>query len=215
MNAVLLRLVHPLLARGLPYCLGFPFGPELFAPRGAAVGDSSTLDLEDMGRLLGITCEASAVHRAGAPPARPARAPVSGPDAVRLDDAQRAAVLHERGPARVLAPAGSGKTKTLISRVAELVDRGCDPSGILMLAFNRKAAEQLEERLAALGIASTRRLGAPPDERAVRRRRPSPSSAPERPAGVHCATFNAFGYRYQREVMRARILAGPRRARAP
>ena len=138
-------------------------------------------------------------HPAGAPPA-------SGPDAVRLDEAQRAAVLHERGPARVLAPAGSGKTKTLVSRVVELVDRGCDPSGILMLAFNRKAAEQLEERLAALGIPSTRRLGAPPDERSLRRRRLSPSSAPERPSGVHCATFNAFGYRYQREVMRARIL---------
>ncbi len=40
-----------------------------------------------------------------------------------------------------------------MSRVVELVDRGADPSGILMLAFNRKAAEQLEERLAALGIA--------------------------------------------------------------
>ena len=213
-NAVLLRLVHPLLARDLPYCLGFSFGPELFAPRGAAVGDAAALDLEDIGRLLGVTAEdaqarpggAPAAHPTGAPTARPARSPASGPDAVRLDDAQRAAVLHERGPARVLAPAGSGKTKTLISRVVELVDRGCDPSGVLMLAFNRKAAEQLEERLAALGIPSTRRLGAPPDERALRRRRPSPSPPPERPPGVHCATFNAFGYRYQREVMRARIL---------
>ena len=131
---------------------------------------------------------------------------------MRLDDAQRAAVLHERGPARVLAPAGSGKTKTLVSRVVELVDRGCDPSGILMLAFNRKAAEQLEERLAALGIASTRRLGAPADAESGAAGPPPPAplpvcpSAPERPPGVHCATFNAFGYRYQREVMRARIL---------
>jgi DNA helicase II / ATP-dependent DNA helicase PcrA len=213
-GGVLLRLVHPLLARGLPYCLGFPFGPGIFAPRGATVGDVSALDVEDVGRLLGITGETAAVHPLGeiaavrpAPvAARTAGAPGSGPDAVRLDDAQRAAVLHERGPARVLAPAGSGKTKTLVSRVVELVDRGCDPSGILMLAFNRKAAEQLEERLAALGIASTRRLGAPAEERTVRRRRPSGSAAPERPPGVHCATFNAFGYRYQREVMRARIL---------
>jgi DNA helicase II / ATP-dependent DNA helicase PcrA len=212
-NAILLRLIHPLLARDLPYCLGFSFWPELLAPRGATVGDTSTLDLEDIGRLLEVTTgrengestPLGGAHRTTA--ARPALAAVSGPDAVRLDEAQRAAVLHECGPARVLAPAGSGKTKTLISRVVELVDRGCDPSGILMLAFNRKAAEQLEERLAALGIASTRRLGAPPDERgASRRRRPSRSSAPERPSGVHCATFNAFGYRYQREVMRARIL---------
>jgi DNA helicase-2/ATP-dependent DNA helicase PcrA len=211
-GAVLLRLIHPLLARGLPYCLGFSFGPELLAPRSAVVGDGAALDLEDIGRLLEVTGQAAPVRPTGAPAARPARAPASGPDAARLDDAQRAAVLHEHGPARVLAPAGSGKTKTLVSRVVELVDRGCDPSGILMLAFNRKAAEQLEERLAALGIATTRRLGAPPDERASRRRRPGRPTAPgaseasQRPPGVHCATFNAFGYRYQREVMRARIL---------
>ena len=94
-----------------------------------------------------------------------------------------------------------------------------------MLAFNRKAAEQLEERLAALGIASTRRLGSPGEgsghgRRPVRRaaacaRRPadggqapggpSPDPPSDRPAGVHCATFNAFGYRYQREVLRARF----------
>ena len=223
-SAVLLRLVHPLLARGLPYCLGFSFGPEVLAPRPAQVGETAALDLEDIGRLLAGTPRAasgtggrgpaggqgSAVGHGPACASRPAREP----DAVRLDAAQRAAVEHRQGPARVLAPAGSGKTKTLISRVVELVDRGCDPAGILMLAFNRKAAEQLEERLAALGIPSTRRLGAPADAGPVRRRRrPTPGAAdpssgapaPDRPAGVHCATFNAFGYRYQREVMRARI----------
>ena len=109
---------------------------------------------------------------------------------MRLDAAQRAAVEHRRGPARVLAPAGSGKTKTLVSRVAELVARGVDPGGILLLAFNRKAAEQLEERLAAQGIATTRRIRG---ERGLR------------PAAVHCATFNAFGYRYQREIVAARF----------
>lgn len=103
-----------------------------------------------------------------------------------LDAAQRAAVEHAAGPARVLAAAGSGKTKTLIARVIELVDRGVDPSAILLLAFNREAAEQLAERLAARGVASTRRLGSP--------------------HGVHCATFNAFGYRYQREVLGARVV---------
>ena len=107
---------------------------------------------------------------------------------------------HSRGPARVLAPAGAGKTKTLVSRVAELVERGADPAGILLLAFNRKAAEQLEERLATLGIPTTRRIGCPRDEsRRVRRR------DGDLAAGVHCATFNAFGYRYQREVMGARF----------
>jgi DNA helicase-2/ATP-dependent DNA helicase PcrA len=105
--------------------------------------------------------------------------------------------VHARGPARVLAPAGSGKTKTLVSRVAELVARGVDPGGILLLAFNRKAAEQLEERLAAQGIATTRRLR---DE------------SGQRPAAVHCATFNAFGYRYQREIVAARFTVDTRGA---
>ena len=225
-DEILLRLVHPLVARRLPCCFGFAFGPEVFAPRALAVGETAALDLEDIGRLLGVAGDRPAARetQAGASAgAGRARAPASGPDAARLDDAQRAAVLHGPGPARVLAPAGSGKTKTLVSRVVELVDRGCDPSGILMLAFNRKAAEQLEERLAALGIATTRRLGAPPDARVVRRRLHRTSTVPgppaargrpsaldlaatERPPGVHCATFNAFGHRYQREVMRARIL---------
>ena len=34
---------------------------------------------------------------------------------------------------------------------------------------------------------------------------PAPDPPSDRPAGVHCATFNAFGYRYQREVLRARF----------
>ncbi len=206
---VLLRFVHPLVGRGLPYCLGFAFGETALEPRSLAIGDAAALDLEDIGRLLRAATAPAASAAASASPAPAAaatsRRPADGPDAAQLDAAQRAAVEHARGPARVLAPAGSGKTKTLVSRVVELVDRGADPSGILMLAFNRKAAEQLEERLAALGIATTRRLGSPPDDRATRRRRPSPSSSPDRPPGVHCATFNAFGYRYQREVLRARF----------
>ena len=232
---VLLRFVHPLVARDLPFCIGFSFGAEVLAPRSLGVGEAAALDLEDIGRLLGAAAarrpgSSSSAHQSfsgaspGAPPLAaptpaasacpaPPRRPASGPDAARLDDAQRAAVEHTRGPARVLAPAGSGKTKTLVSRVVELVDRGADPAGILLLAFNRKAAEQLEERLAALGIRTTRRLGSPPDARVTRRRRSGSSAVlqppadieGERPPGVHCATFNAFGYRYQREVLRARF----------
>ena len=215
---ILLHLIHPLVAGGAPFCLGLPFGPEELAPHSLGVGEVSRLDLEDIGRLLGVTAVPAGppgpAARRPTPAPAPARRAADGPDAVRLDEAQRAAVEHERGAARVLAPAGSGKTKTLVSRVVELVDRGVEPSGILMLAFNRKAAEQLEERLAALGIATTRRLGSPPDSRAGRRRRPGGpdaagepggADAPQRPPGVHCATFNAFGYRYQREVLRARF----------
>ena len=203
-NHVLLRFVHPLVARGLPYCIGFPFAADVFARRPLGPADTTRLDLEDVGALLGVRSASreadqtgvrrSARRRRGAhtvaseDASRGATTPV--PDEVRLDAAQRAAVEHGRGPARVLAPAGSGKTKTLVSRVAALVARGVDPGGILLLAFNRKAAEQLEERLAAQGLATTRRIRG---ERGLR------------PAAVHCATFNAFGYRYQREIVAARF----------
>jgi len=195
-TSVLLQFVHPLVASGAPYCVAWPFAPDVFAPRALAPGDGAALDLEDIGALLsGLRPPSAGSARASAPAgpspatsAAPARDPAEGGQ--RLDAAQRAAVEHAAGPARVLAPAGSGKTKTLVSRVIELVARGADPGGILLLAFNRKAAEQLEERLAAAGIATTRRL--------CERRG-------GRPPAVHCATFNAFGSRYQREVAGARV----------
>jgi ATP-dependent DNA helicase UvrD/PcrA len=210
---VLLQFIHPLVAGQLAFCLGFSFDAGELEPRSLGVGEAAALDLEDIGRLLRaaacscVSAPGSTLPSAPGASTRAAepRRPASGPDEARLDDAQRAAVEHACGPARVLAPAGSGKTKTLVSRVVELVDRGADPSGILMLAFNRKAAEQLEERLTALGIPTTRRLGSPAGAGGPRRRRPGAPSSPDHPHGVHCATFNAFGYRYQREVLRARF----------
>ncbi len=69
-----------------------------------------------------------------------------------LDANQRQAVTHMRGPIRVLAPAGSGKTRTLTNRVINLLNRGVPAARILALAFNRKAAEEMTERLAARGV---------------------------------------------------------------
>ncbi|MBE3031722.1 MAG: UvrD-helicase domain-containing protein, partial [Actinobacteria bacterium] len=168
-NDVLLGFVHPLVARGLPYCIGFPFAAEVFARGPLGPADTARLDLEDVGALLGVRgasreggqtgVRRPAHRRRGAHTVAAQRvdatAVAPAPGEARLDAAQRAAVEHGRGPARILAPAGSGKTKTLVSRVAALVARGVDPGGILLLAFNRKAAEQLEERLAAQGIATT------------------------------------------------------------
>ena len=70
----------------------------------------------------------------------------------QLDDSQVAAINHGYGSARIVAPAGSGKTKVLINRVVKLINRGVDPNGILCLAFNKDAADQLAERLTALGV---------------------------------------------------------------
>lgn len=66
-----------------------------------------------------------------------------------LNDAQRAAVEHGDGPLLVIAGAGSGKTKTLASRVANLLQRGADPTRILLLTFSRRAASEMGRRVAA------------------------------------------------------------------
>ena len=77
---------------------------------------------------------------------RPAghRAPSS-----ELADDQRAAVTHPAGPVRVIAPAGSGKTRVLAERLRHLVvDRGVDPAVVTVVAYNTKAAEELRARCA-------------------------------------------------------------------
>ncbi len=60
-----------------------------------------------------------------------------------------AAVTHE-GSLLVLAGAGSGKTRTLVYRVARMVEEGIDPAAILLLTFTRRAAEEMLERAGAL-----------------------------------------------------------------
>jgi len=69
-----------------------------------------------------------------------------------LDPSQLAAVNNIAGPIRVLAPAGSGKTKTLINRILNLLNQGIPPEKILALAFNKKARDEMQERLERKGI---------------------------------------------------------------
>ena len=62
---------------------------------------------------------------------------------------QLAAVAHGSGAARVIAPAGSGKTRVLTERLRHLVvDRGTQPGTITALAYNTRAAEELRRRCA-------------------------------------------------------------------
>ena len=70
----------------------------------------------------------------------------------RLDEPQRRAVLSHDGVTQVIAPAGSGKTLVLISRVRELLRRGVSPDAILCLTFNTKAKDELQLRLARESI---------------------------------------------------------------
>ena len=64
-----------------------------------------------------------------------------------LDPEQRAAATLPDGPALVLAPAGSGKTTTLIARLGVLLARGVAPDRIGVVTFNRAAAEELRARV--------------------------------------------------------------------
>jgi hypothetical protein len=60
---------------------------------------------------------------------------------------QLAAVTHGVGPARVIAPAGSGKTRVLTARLRHLLrDRGVEPELVTALAYNTRAAEEMRER---------------------------------------------------------------------
>jgi len=95
-----------------------------------------------------------------------------------LDTSQKKALNHLTGPIRVLAPAGSGKTKTLINRIVNLINNGIDPNKILALAFNKKAAEEMKRRLKIKGVPISNRLNED---------------------GVKVRTFHSFGYEIIRD----------------
>jgi DNA helicase-2/ATP-dependent DNA helicase PcrA len=65
-----------------------------------------------------------------------------------LNDEQRQAVVHPGGPLLVLAGAGTGKTRTLVTRAAWLSEQGVEPSRILLLTFTRRAADDMLSRAA-------------------------------------------------------------------
>jgi DNA helicase-2/ATP-dependent DNA helicase PcrA len=71
-----------------------------------------------------------------------------------LNEAQYDAATTLDGPVLVVAGAGSGKTRTLVYRVARLVESGVNPAQILLLTFTRKAAEEMLRRASALVGAS-------------------------------------------------------------
>ena len=76
---------------------------------------------------------------------RPSAAALSG-----LNPEQSAAAAHSDGPLLIVAGAGTGKTRTLVHRVAHLVDRGVSPERILLLTFTRRAAQEMLGRVQRL-----------------------------------------------------------------
>jgi len=67
-----------------------------------------------------------------------------------LNENQKEAAKHIDGPLLILAGAGSGKTKTITTRVAYLISLGIDPSSILTLTFTNKAASEMRDRALSL-----------------------------------------------------------------
>jgi DNA helicase II / ATP-dependent DNA helicase PcrA len=63
-----------------------------------------------------------------------------------LNESQKTAAQHIDGPMLILAGAGSGKTKTITTRLAFLISIGIDPRSILTLTFTNKAASEMRER---------------------------------------------------------------------
>jgi superfamily I DNA/RNA helicase len=90
--------------------------------------------------------------QAGSEPALPASVELIG----RLDDGQREAA-RTPGPALVVAGPGTGKTATLVGRVAHLVEeRDLPPEKVLALTFSNCAAGEMRERLAGSGLPGER-----------------------------------------------------------
>ena len=77
--------------------------------------------------------------------------------ASELNPEQHAAATFGDGPLLIIAGAGTGKTRTLVYRVAHLLERGVQPERILLLTFTRRAAQEMLGRVEQLvGNASTR-----------------------------------------------------------
>ncbi len=76
-----------------------------------------------------------------------------------LNPAQYQAVSDIEGPQLIIAGAGSGKTKVLTCRIANILSKGHEPGSILALTFTNKAAREMKERIASLiGESKARRL---------------------------------------------------------
>jgi DNA helicase-2/ATP-dependent DNA helicase PcrA len=128
---------------------------------GATAGDAADVMLPDGTsawcdggpRTVGLLPGEHILHRVAIASGslRPDTEPGDNPDLQLLAPDQRAAVLHAGGPARILAPAGSGKTTVLTARFRHLVvERGYDAANVCALAYNRRAGAEMQDRLADL-----------------------------------------------------------------
>jgi DNA helicase-2/ATP-dependent DNA helicase PcrA len=110
-------------------------------------GPRGGLTAADVGPGDTVLVHAETVDAGLLTPVPPATEP-----AADLAPDQRTAVTHGAGPARVIAPAGSGKTRVLTERLRHLVvDRGYEPGAVVAVAYNRKARDEMVARTPGVG----------------------------------------------------------------
>ncbi len=121
------------------WCDGGPRGPVAGLPPGP---DGTAPGL--------LHRETIRLHRR-APDRFPLRVLGGGAPSDDLADDQLDAVAHASGPARVIAPAGSGKTRVLTARLRHLLrDRRVEPGLVTAVAYNTRAAQEMRDRLGDL-----------------------------------------------------------------
>lgn len=121
-----------------------------------------------------------------------------------LNQEQLAVVLEGDGPCLVLAGAGSGKTRTLTYRVAYLIERGVDPSSILLLTFTNKAAKEMTHRVEmVLGAAAKGIWGGTFHSIAARLLRSFVGAIRESPLQEYTSSFSILDQEDSRDLIKA------------
>ena len=116
-------------------------------PADVVSGDGSPVWI-DGGPRQPLAVDDVVVHHESAELGRLTPVPAAAGPLADLAPDQLEAVTHAVGPARVIAPAGSGKTRVLTWRVRHLLeDRAIEPQLLTALAYNRRAAREMVERL--------------------------------------------------------------------
>ncbi len=131
---------HDVMVDGRPaWCDGGPRGPVVALP---ALADGTAPGLLHRETIRG---------RRRQPDRFPLRLPGEAAPSADLADDQLAAVGHGTGAARVIAPAGSGKTRVLTARLRHLLDdRAYEPGLVTAVAYNTRAAQEMRDRLPML-----------------------------------------------------------------